>query len=172
MARHIITIPIETDADPSELLDMAQEWGQQLADELGGVCDVDEVCVSDDGEDTLPKPYVELEDQQIEDLLCTAFEGGVGYWCRIVSYIEPENADMLTYKHSEYPVNGDAVVCQAVVEAEPKDRVLDRAAVERGLRLMAERYPRHWADVIEETTDATTGDIFVQCALLGDVVYG
>ena len=49
---------------------------------------------------------------------------------------------------------------------------LDGDAVQRGLQTMAEKYPRHWGDFIRENEDAITGDVFIQCCLLGEVVYG
>jgi hypothetical protein len=37
---------------------------------------------------------------------------------------------------------------------------------------MSEKFPEHWADFINENDDAITGDIFVQCCVFGDTVYG
>lgn len=38
--RYKVSVTIETDADPSELLDLAQEFGEGLVDEHGGfMCD-------------------------------------------------------------------------------------------------------------------------------------
>jgi len=118
-----------------------------------------------------------VEDTRIADLLCCAFEGGVGYWCVITGYRAPAEPRSIwgegtVYKHVDYPLTGGAVVCQVNDEDDPADLVLDREAVDRGLRLMAEKYPKHWADFISENEDAITGDVFVQCALLGEIVYG
>ena len=45
-------------------------------------------------------------------------------------------------------------------------------AVLTGLTIMAEKYPKHWADFLEEDGDNDTADVFIQCCVLGDVVYG
>ena len=37
---------------------------------------------------------------------------------------------------------------------------------------MAEKYPRHFTDMIQEQDDATTADVFFQCVVLQDVIYG
>lgn len=37
---------------------------------------------------------------------------------------------------------------------------------------MAEKWPRHFGNFISENEDAETGDVFIQLALLGDIVYG
>jgi hypothetical protein len=50
--------------------------------------------------------------------------------------------------------------------------ILDMAAITRGLDSMARQYPPAFADIIRGTDDAETGDVFLQCALLGGIVYG
>jgi hypothetical protein len=37
---------------------------------------------------------------------------------------------------------------------------------------MAQAYTRHFADFINQNDDAITGDVFLQCCLLGEVLYG
>ena len=58
-------------------------------------------------------------------------------------------------------------------EEEPgEEMVLTREKMEKGLQIMSEKYPQHFSDFIRENEDAITGDVFLQCALLGDIVYG
>lgn len=42
----------------------------------------------------------------------------------------------------------------------------------RGLALMAEKSPRHFGDLISESDDAITHDVFMQYVILGEVAYG
>ena len=44
--------------------------------------------------------------------------------------------------------------------------------VKNGLKLMREKYPRHWADLVEENDDLITGDCFLQLAVFGEWIYG
>ena len=44
--------------------------------------------------------------------------------------------------------------------------------VRRGLELMRDEYPRHFADLVEEQDDAITGDVWLQLAVFGEVIYG
>lgn len=44
--------------------------------------------------------------------------------------------------------------------------------VRKGLELMQEQYPRHYADLVEEDDDAITGDVWLQLAVFGDIIYG
>lgn len=44
--------------------------------------------------------------------------------------------------------------------------------VKKGLELMRDQYPRHWADLVEQNDDAVTGDVWLQLATFGDLIYG
>lgn len=155
-------------------------------------------------ENTQPVPGFRIEKavsaKDVANLLCSGFEGGVGYWCRIEEVREPkEKRPVLdakrVYAHTDYPLlEGGAVICRDIeeqpvtddeceqeenedgilVDKEPvfKRLVLDREAVQRALNLMSSKYPRHWGDFLSGNYDAITGDVFIQLALLGDVIYG
>lgn len=41
-----------------------------------------------------------------------------------------------------------------------------------GLSLMSRDYPNHFADFMAENEDAETADVFVQCCIFGNIVYG
>jgi hypothetical protein len=131
----------------------------------------------------------EIPLEKVAGLLCSGFEGGVGYWCQIVDYVSPEiprswpvtqkypNKSVLggdqIYKHVDYPLlKGGSVKCVAEVEEDSPTYTLDFEAVTRGLRLMAEKHPNHYSDFVSERYDSETGDVFIQLCLLGDVLYG
>lgn len=129
------------------------------------------------------KVEVEIPAKDIAGLLCSGFEGGVGYWCRIMDFrtpkvVRPMIDETEVFRHTDYPLlEGGAVICRLYDEPGQSDQkydklVLDRAAIQRGLTLMAEKCPKHWADFIDENYDSNTGDVFIQLCLLGDVVYG
>lgn len=44
--------------------------------------------------------------------------------------------------------------------------------VEKGLELMRNQYPRHYADLVEEEDDAITGDVWLQLTVFGELIYG
>ena len=119
----------------------------------------------------------EIPQQRVEDLLCCAFEGGSGYWCCILDYENPDNVEV-TYKHTQLPLTErGAVICVESNDFPPESEEnqrwrLDREAVARGLQLMAEKYPNHFGDFANENEDAITGDVFLQLALFGELVYG
>lgn len=131
---------------------------------------------------------VTVSDKRIAELLCTGFEGGMtGQWCRIMKTRKPKKVrfvldegrkDGKSWPFYDYPVIGGAVICRlddgSADETDEKytPLVLDRAAIDRGLKLMAQKYPKHWGDFMNENDDAVTGDVAIQCCLLGDLVYG
>jgi hypothetical protein len=120
---------------------------------------------------------LQIPDERIKDLLCSALEGGSNYW--IKSAESPNKSDwpeQVKYWH-ECPVYGAAVTINVAKEGRGdehggKSYTLNRADLERGLQVMAEQFPQHFADFAKENDDATTGDVFLQCCLFGEVVYG
>jgi len=123
---------------------------------------------------------LEVSPENIANLLCSAFEGGVGYWCRIMHDVEPEEAvennllkDFPYY--CSYPLQGGAVVCRRDDDEETDEKytplTLNGEAIKRGLEILASKYPQHFADFMKDNYDASTGDAFVQCCLLGGCEY-
>lgn len=135
-----------------------------------------------------------ISDQRVGDLLCCAIEGGIGYWAAIVGYEKPEQmpskgvlGDEKITRYIDYPIAGGAVLFQAPEDDSTDDDEgfyvdpdgqrlpvyrLDREALTRGMKIMQDKYPRHFGNFISENDDAETGDVFVQCCLLGEIVYG
>ncbi len=135
------------------------------------------------------KTEVEIKDERIASLLCCAFEGGVGYWCRIAEYDRPERHEKyLDQRYTDWPLaEGGAVYVQDHVDSYEEDEdgyfldddgerlpflKLDRAAIDRGMRIMADKYPYHFGRFMGDDEDAETGDVFLQCCLLGEITYG
>ena len=53
----------------------------------------------------------------------------------------------------------------------PKTYILNLKKIKRGLTVMAKKEPLHFADFIKGDFDQTTGDIFLQYCLFGEVIY-
>jgi hypothetical protein len=125
---------------------------------------------------------VPITKQLISDLLCSAFEGGSNYWYCIDEFIAPTEMSWQTdpeqvFQHLDYPLNdGGALIISDKEDDEPvkgkKTYRLDLESITKGLQVMAEKCPRHFADMVSEDFDATTGDVFLQCCLFGEVIYG
>lgn len=120
-----------------------------------------------------------IDEQRVSDLLVSAFEGGSNYWIEKISkLVEPverkfeceDNEDGFMKKY-EYPFNMGGEVHIKVCD-DDKTYILNRAAIERGLTTMATKFSRHFNDFISENDDAETGDVFLQCCLFDDVIFG
>lgn len=53
-----------------------------------------------------------------------------------------------------------------------KKRTFTRDDLEKGIALMARDHGAHFADMVQENDDNITHDVFLQCIVLKDVVYG
>lgn len=120
---------------------------------------------------------IEIKLERIADLLCCAFEGGVGYWATIVDMTAPSKPKRyLGPAYCDYPITGGTITIRVDGE-EPSSEpiglyVLDLFAIDRGLKAMAVKYPHHFAAFMTENEDAATGDVFVQCCCFEEVRYG
>ena len=128
----------------------------------------------------------EVTFQRISDLLCSAFEGGSNYWYCIEKYQKPtaftffgDSLDLVregedpteTFRYLTYPLNKGGKV-YITTDDEDKEYILNLDSIKRGLKVMARDYPRHFNEFLQENDDASTGDVFLQCCLFGEVVYG
>ncbi len=117
----------------------------------------------------------EQRDRRLQDLLCCALEGGSNYWYQIKKFSYPHGQTKesmpMEFRHLELPFKGGSLLI-GVSESSEYDRLLDRAAIDRSIQLLAKKYPKHYADFVAENEDAITGDVFLQLALFGEVVFG
>jgi hypothetical protein len=122
--------------------------------------------------------------KQIAYLLTTAFEGGIGYWCprQEFRYREPKAWEPVLdegdekperWKAYDYPLlPGGSVTFFADEDAPVKKCVLNLETIAKGLQVMASKHSWHFNNFLNDNADAETGDVFVQCCVFGDVVYG
>lgn len=117
---------------------------------------------------------VEVTRKQLDDLLITAIEGGVGYWCSVARIRTASYSGRPWYATTfsdgaglmVYPAEPDGVF----PDDKPVKLTLARAV--QGLELLAEHHPSRWSEFITEQYDVETADVWMQLAVLGEVVYG
>lgn len=131
-----------------------------------------------------PEPSIYLPDDVRENLLCSALEGGSNYW-----YWLPSEARIIFEEYRkekrEPIVNMMFKAIQAghkipVHDAETIDDENDgdllgyisKESIEKGERIMFEKHNQHYSDARNENDDATTGDVWFQLAVMGEIVYG
>lgn len=112
--------------------------------------------------------------ERVQDLLCNAIEGGSNYW---VEYMDRYGEDCRSVEYrQEVPfVKGCWLEVKDIGDGINHDGgvfKIDLEAIKKGLAVMAEKYPKAFADFINENDDAETGDMFLQCVCFGEVIYG
>ena len=58
------------------------------------------------------------------------------------------------------------------VQFDQQQTLVNPESMQRGLSLLAERYPRHFAAFLTERDDAPTADVWLQLVVFGEVIYG
>lgn len=115
-----------------------------------------------------------LSEQRLNDLLCGALEGGSNYWYYITSHNKKE-VGAEYYSDIPFKEGGYMNIIDIEDDEDFSNRqsvTVNRAKIEEGHRIFKEKYPHHYYDALTEGDDATTADVFFQCVVWGDVIYG
>lgn len=114
---------------------------------------------------------------RVRTLLSLVLHGGDDTPYQIVDLQRPptfgfRSDQKFTLQELDYPLNkgGSLSLVRGGVNAEA--RRLDLDSIAEGLNVMAECCPRHFADFLNDTEDAITADVFLQCCLFGEQICG
>ena len=103
---------------------------------------------------------------RIADMIVNAAEGGSNYWCEITG------RETLDYSNLVMEGNSTLTVTDHETEEGVIGFILDAAKCAKGVQIMAEKYPQHFHNLVNENDDAETADVFLQCAIFGELIYG
>src|SRR6185312_5817253 len=128
-----------------------------------------------DSMDFIVNATFKVSRQQVAGALWRAFSSQIT-WFRVVEVIEPPTLRFRSIEHLalrmvDYPLNEGGSI--GIVSNEPSSDVfrLDLKSIRRGLEDLATKYPRHFADLVNENTDTITADVLLQCCLFGELIY-
>jgi hypothetical protein len=76
------------------------------------------------------------------------------------------------FRELDYPLNDGGSLSIVRRDLNSDGRQLDLKSLSEGLNIMATHYPRHFADFLNEAADAVTADVFLQCCLFGELIFG
>lgn len=108
-----------------------------------------------------------ITQQLIDDLLCTAFEGGISYWC---SEIDPGQYPIgATYGHECLSRGQDIKIHDSEDNVWYTLKLMDYL---KGIVQEVQTYPYPSMMVMYDEHDAETADHIVQYALFGELRYG
>ena len=114
----------------------------------------------------------EITEDRLDDLVVTALESPP-YWHKYLNerYNGAKDGWILeVLKGDGFKISNGRE--EKEDSSDYKEGVLNMETAHKALKLMAKDYPEDLADFINENEDAITGDIFLQLAILGDVIYG
>ena len=122
------------------------------------------------------KATVRIPTEKIQDLITTAIEGGCHYWA---SFKFPTDYKEKYGSYEQIPFQ-DGNIEVSDVETEELLGYLNGATVKVGLQLMADRkdvtgkqVPAiHFKNLAQDNEDEETADVFMQLAVMGEIVYG
>ena len=109
-------------------------------------------------------------------LLQLAFEGGSNHFIDTLDldYEPEEKGDETKYgfwaDFPQYMVNAPDYRLKVGFDGEEK--ILDLPTLKKGMEVMAQKFPDALDRWFDDMADAEEGDVFLQCCLLGDVIYG
>lgn len=113
---------------------------------------------------------LEISDEMVRDwLLIPALEGGSNYWLREEGFETRNDPGVSGGATYDLPFRDGCALLFCTGEAAWVR--LDRAAVRRGLQLMATSVPYQWGRFLAETGDAETADVWLQLCLFGELLY-
>ena len=115
---------------------------------------------------------VELTQENIDDIMVTALEGGITYWC---SEASPECGELLKEYPSEQSSRGGALLLYDFEEE--AYRRLDLEKFLKGFKLWVENGGDEYGAIEDGKVDccnidADCADAIIQYALFGEVIYG
>jgi len=107
-----------------------------------------------------------ISTSSIFDTILCGVEGGIAHWAKVTQYSIPGHGSL-----SIEPATDLHLVCD-LVELESGKSFSLRGKWQAALRLMAERYPRKFAEVLAGTGDPAIGNALIQLATFGELKYG
>lgn len=125
---------------------------------------------------------VEVPTSRIQDMLVSVFEQQSNYQVEKYHYKEGisyndfkeggkfQNPESYYHPMEIIPVTEGCSVEVLEVEDDIK-HIVDLARLEKGMQIMAEKYPTHFYDIIEENDDAATASLYMDCVIHGKETY-
>lgn len=106
---------------------------------------------------------VQITNQFLLDLMCTAVEGGINYWAGVVDTVRDDDLNYLSVSIVDLENMGD-------YGGDVPSRIVTPDLMLAGLQAFLNEYPDRVS--ILEDHDAEDADCVMQMAVFGELVYG
>lgn len=114
-----------------------------------------------------------------EDLLVTAIEGGSNYWYFLdddavgaIRAIEPDKNIPLSQALYIALRDGAKVPVRDLEDVTEILGTMDKDSCLHAMKVISERYPDVWNNIMDEQYDAGDADVFFQLAVMGELTFG
>ena len=125
---------------------------------------------------------IQVPFERITNCITGAIEGGSTYWCNTFTNL-PASSDLREEIRADGNVwydepafwergGGAHLEFDKPTDDHPGTANIGIADLVKGLSTMARVAPRHFADLVNENDDATTHDVFLQCVLFEEIIFG
>ena len=119
---------------------------------------------------------IEISDELIEDILCSAFEGGITYWANNISCHDNEDMKKVGGWKHEYLTKTKLKNAKLIIHTDDGGEVaMSKKSIIDALQKMDTpeyKYTKALNRILNDGWDADDADIVVQTACFGEVVYG
>lgn len=110
-----------------------------------------------------------IKDEDIDNWLCGAFEGGSNYWC---SGIKVKDNDYKGTKYASECVSKGGIIIATTLD-DDIDYFVSKIDILNGLKWLANNgYTKCLNRLLNERYDADDSDAIFQVACFGEVIYG
>ena len=116
---------------------------------------------------------VEVPDGVVDDIITTALEGGINYWCERVDVLNKDYKGKIIA--SEIVSAGGTLIIVTDEEAGNEQFKLDRITFQRGLKKWLEeglKVGNRFSNDDLSSMDAAEADAVIQYSIFGEIVYG
>ena len=118
----------------------------------------------------IEKTY-EVDNQHIEDLLVTALEGGINYWCgKVIIKEYPESLEDKNMLASDILAHGAVLTLCDVESSDKWDLTLDKFI--QGLKMHLEKSKYSSIEDLMDSYDAYDADCIIQYAIFNEIIFG
>lgn len=108
-----------------------------------------------------------FSDEDLNDLVSTALEGGINYWCGEVKFIDIPNGTYFEHSSDVISIGGKLLLC----DAESDDTwLLDRDKLLKGIQMYCENNNVAPSDLMD-IYDANDADSIIQYAVFGELMF-
>jgi hypothetical protein len=113
-----------------------------------------------------------LEKERLSDLLSVATYGNGWPAIQVESYSKEGDDRCIEDVWADELLAGKNLSLYDMYDDNETGYSINLNSIKRGLAIMRDNYPVDWDNLINENEDLETGDVFLQCTVFGEVIYG